>query len=89
MWPGVMTVLSMSDMDRGALLERLQHRRDELDKFFGLPETFEFISIHSQTYGDNVQEAREVEELIKLIEMVGWDRPDLAAHEGRLQPSAS
>lgn len=82
-WPEQHAVLRMTDLDRGPLLMALWARQAEIKDFFDDPGLGEYCVPSSETYRSLGYESMQVDNLIELIEAIGWDHPDLAVAEGR------
>jgi len=74
-WPAVIEVVRMDECQRGDLLNQVRSRRQELDHLLSLPEYFEFHGVNSSAYNQDNMELMELDDLIEVIEKLGWDLP--------------
>lgn len=65
----------MDDFERGNLLNRVRDRRKELDSLLSLPEYHEFYGVNSFQFSQDNMELLELDDLIEVIEKLGWDLP--------------
>jgi len=75
-WPAVIEVVRMDECQRGDLLNQVRSRRQELDHLLSLPEYFEFHGVNSFAYNQDNMELMELDDLIEVIEKLGYEFHD-------------